>query len=80
MTSVCHYNWPENDIYKRSRGQAYVVPVIPALGRWRQKTHDFEVSLAYIEKRCLEKKKGKKNKERKKRKKTRREQGSRFYS
>lgn len=58
MTSTCHYNSLKNDIYKRSRGQAYVVPIIPALGRWRQKTHEFEASLAYIEKLCLEKKKG----------------------
>lgn len=44
------------------------MPVIPALGRWRQKTHGFEASLVCIEKLCLEKKKGKKKEERKKRK------------
>lgn len=80
MTSACHCNWPENDIYKGSRGQAYAVPVIPALGRWRQKTHGFEASLACIEKLCLEKKKEKKKKRERKKIMTRREQGSRFYS
>jgi hypothetical protein len=35
------------------------MPVIPALQRLRQEDHEFEVSLSYIERLCLKKKKKK---------------------
>jgi hypothetical protein len=31
----------------------YCVPVIPALGRLKQKNHEFETSLGYIASYCL---------------------------
>jgi hypothetical protein len=31
------------------------MPIIPALGRWRQEDHEFQASLGYIVKLCLKK-------------------------